>query len=94
MKPDELTYKVKITAGLMDLAYRSQVVWITGVSGVDHALRTAIFWAESFWYPDWLSIEVTALTKGYHPVSAPMIFKRQFPTFYPVKEVPVCSVSG
>lgn len=90
MKPDELIYTVKITAGLADLAYRSKTIWITGVLGADHALQTAIFWAESHWYPDWRTIEVTPLTKDFHPVSSPMLFKRQFPTFYQTNETSVC----
>lgn len=89
MKPDKLIYRVKITAGLADLAYRSKLIWITGVLGADHALQTAIFWAESHWYPDWVTIEVTPLNKGFCPVSSPMVFKRQFPTFYQAQETSV-----
>ncbi len=90
MKPDKLIYRVKITAGLADLAYRSKLIWITGVLGTDHALQTAIFWAESYWYPDWLTVEVTPLTKDFCAVSSPMVFKRQFPTFYQPIETLVC----
>lgn len=89
MKPDKLIYRVKITAGLADLAYRSKLIWITGVLGTDHALQTAIFWAESYWYPDWLTIEVTPLT-NFCAVSSPMVFKRRFPTFYQPIETLVC----
>jgi hypothetical protein len=90
MKPDKLIYKVKITAGLADLAYRSKLILITGVLGADHALQTAIFWAESHWYPDWLTIEVTPFVKDFCPVSSPMVFKRQFPTFYQPIEISIC----
>lgn len=89
MKPDESIYKVRITAGLADLAYRSKLIWITGVLGTDHALQTAIFWAESYWYPDWLTIEVTPLTKDFCTVSSLMVFKRQFPIFYQAQETSV-----
>jgi hypothetical protein len=83
MKPVELIYRVKITAGMMDLAYRSKVIWISGVTDPHHALQTAIAWAESTWYPDWLSVNLQLFNWDTQTFSQLLFFKRQFNILFP-----------
>ena len=85
MKRHNLIFKVKITAGLNDLAYRTGVIRISGVSCANHALQIAIYWAELFWYPDWLMIEVSQVSTDNRSINKPMCFHRQFLSFKEMK---------
>lgn len=73
MKKDELIYRVEITAGMMDLAYRSTEIIVSGVENLHNALQTAIAWVESTWYPDWLPVNLS-LYDSQSKIFIPILF--------------------
>ena len=73
MKKGELIYRVEITDGMMDLAYRSTEIIVSGVENLHHAIQTAIAWAESTWYPDWLSVNLS-LYDSQSKIFIPILF--------------------